>query len=381
MRRLILQSNNLANSQHLEKQKTSRGKKIDPWLLSTVILLCLFGLLMVFDASSFEAFNEFGDKLYLIRQQLISAVIGFILLVFFTFFDYHKLEKYALPMLLISVFLLLLVFIPGFGVLAGGAHRWLKFGGFTIQPAEIIKLASIIYLASIFQKKVQTKKFIVLLSVVAVIVGVFQKDLGSALVYSFISFTLYFIAGAPASHFIGLLLAGMAGVVGFIITAPYRIQRVLAFIYPFSDPEGYTYHIAQVLIAIGSGGFLGLGIGQSRQKFSYIPEVSTDSIFSIIGEEFGFVGCLFLIALIYILIFRSFKIIEQAPDRFGKLLSVGVVAWLGSQTVVNLSAMVSLVPLTGVPLPFISYGGSALIVNLVAVGILLNISRQGNLAR
>lgn len=376
MRWLTLQSNSLANSRHLEKQKTFQGKKIDLWLLSTVILLSLFGLLMVFDASSFEAFNEFGDKLYFIRQQLISAVIGSIFLVFFIFLDYHRLEKYALPLLIISVFLLLLVFVPGLGVLAGGAHRWLKFGGFTIQPAEIIKLASIIYLASIFQKKVQTKKFIVLLGIVSVIVGVFQKDLGSALVYSFIALTLYFIAGAPVIHFIGLLFAGMVGVAGFIITAPYRIQRVLAFIDPFADPKGYTYHIAQVLIAIGSGGLLGLGIGQSRQKFSYIPEVTTDSIFSVIGEEFGFIGCLFLIALIYILIFRSFKNSEQAPDRFGKLLAVGITIWLGSQTVVNLSAMVSLLPLTGVPLPFISYGGSALIANLVAVGILLNISRQ-----
>lgn len=376
MRRLTLQSNSLANSRHLEKQKTSQGKKIDLWLLSTVIVLSLFGLLMVFDASSFEAFNEFGDKLYFIRQQLISAVIGSIFLVFFIFFDYHRLEKYALPLLIISLFLLLLVFVPGLGVLAGGAHRWLKFGGFTIQPAEIIKLASIIYFASIFQKKVQTQKFIALLGIVSIIVGVFQKDLGSVLVYSFIALTLYFIAGAPIIHFIGLLLAGMVGVVGFIITAPYRIQRVLAFIDPFADPKGYTYHIAQVLIAIGSGGLLGLGIGQSRQKFSYIPEVTTDSIFSVIGEEFGFIGCLFLIALIYILIFRSFKISEQAPDRFGKLLAVGITIWLGSQTVVNLSAMIALLPLTGIPLPFISYGGSALIANLVAVGILLNISRQ-----
>lgn len=376
MQRLTLRSNNSPNSHHLEKQKKTGEKKVDLWLLFTVIVLCLFGLLMVFDASSFEAFNDFGDKLYLIRQQLISATIGSIFLVFFTFFDYHRLEKYAFSILLISGFLLFLVFIPGFGVLAGGAHRWLRFGMFTIQPAEIIKLTTIIYLASIFQQKVDTKKFIILLSIVVVIIGIFQKDLGTAIVYSLITFSIYFVAGALVSHFIGLLIAGIIGGIGFIATAPYRINRVLAFIDPFSDPQGYTYHIAQVLIAIGSGGVLGLGIGQSRQKFSYIPEVSTDSIFSVIGEEFGLIGCLFLITLVYILISRSFNIARHAPDRFGKLLAVGIAIWLGAQIVVNLSAMVSLLPLTGVPLPFISYGGSALIANLVAVGIILNISRQ-----
>ncbi|MFA5933060.1 MAG: putative lipid II flippase FtsW [Microgenomates group bacterium] len=358
-----------------------QNKKIDIILLITVILLCLLGLLAVFDASQFQAFQEFGDKMYFIRQQLISAGIGFIFLTFFVFFDYHRLEKIALPLLLFSILLLILVFVPGFGVLAGGAHRWLKFGGFTIQPAEIIKLSSIIYLASVFQKAANTKIFITVFSIVAIIIGVFQKDLGSAIVYSLIVFSLYFIAEAPISHFLGLFFIGISGAVAFIITAPYRVQRVLAFMDPFADTQGFTYHISQVLIAIGSGGLLGLGIGQSRQKFSYIPEVTTDSIFSIIGEEIGFIGCLLLISIIGLLIHRAFKIAENASDKFGKFLAVGLVVWLGSQTIVNLAAMVSLLPLTGVPLPFISYGGSALIANLVSVGILLNISKQGHTHR
>lgn len=356
-----------------------QNKKIDIILLITVVLLCLLGLLAVFDASQFQAFQEFGEKMYFIRQQTISAAIGSIFLVFFIFFDYHKLEKVALPFFLFSILLLILVFIPGFGVLAGGAHRWLKFGSVTIQPTEVIKLSSIIYFAATFQKKVQTRLFVLILGLVALIIGVFQKDLGSAIVYSLIAFSLYFIAGAPLKHFLGLLLVGISGVVFFIITASYRVQRILAFLDPFSDTQGYTYHIAQVLIAIGSGGITGLGIGQSRQKFSYIPEVTTDSIFGVIGEEFGFIGCLLLIAIISFLIYRSFKIVENAPDKFGKLLASGLVIWLGSQTIVNLTSMVSLLPLTGVPLPFISYGGSALIVNLATVGILLNISKWGNI--
>lgn len=355
-----------------------QNKRIDIILLVTVVLLCLLGLLAVFDASQFQAFQEFGDKMYFIRQQLISAVIGFVCLIFFTFFDYHRLEKIALPFLLLSILLLILVFIPGLGVLAGGAHRWLKIGNFTIQPVEIIKLSTIIYLASVFQKKIPTKMFLLLFSVVAVIIGIFQKDLGSAIVYSLIAISLYYIAGAPIIHFLSIFFMGLIGIFFFIITAPYRVQRVLAFLDPFSDVQGYTYHIAQVLIAIGSGGILGLGIGQSRQKFSYIPEVTTDSIFSIIGEEAGFIGCLVLIAIISLLIYRAFKIAENAPDKFGKFLAAGLVVWLGAQTIVNLAAMVSLLPLTGVPLPFISYGGSALIANIATVGILLNISRQGH---
>lgn len=363
----------------LKIQNSPQNKKVNYWVFCMVFLLSSVGLLMVFDASSYEAFKDFGDKFYFIRKQLISALIGFFFLGFFTFFDYHRLEKYAFPMFVVSVILLLLVFIPGLGVLAGGAHRWLEFGGITIQPAEIIKLTAIIYLASIFKNKAQTKIFIIVFGIVAGIVGIFQKDLGSAIVFSLIVFAQYFIAGAPVINFIGLFLAGISAAVLFIITAPYRVQRVLAFFDPFADPQGYTYHIAQVLIAIGSGGLFGLGIGQSRQKFSYIPEVTTDSIFSVIGEEFGFIGCLLLVLLFFILVSMLFKIIEQASDKFGKLLATGFTVWIGAQVIVNLSAMVSLLPLTGVPLPFISYGGSALIANLVAIGILLNISRQGQL--
>lgn len=363
-------------SRHLKTQKSIHTKIINLWIILIVFLICFIGLLMVFDASAFEAFKDFDDRFYYIRTQIISFLIGFILLIFFVFFDYHRLEKFALPMFLISVILLLLVFIPSLGVVAGGAHRWLKFGFFTIQPAEIIKLTTTIYLAHIFQKKVQTRQFIVILTFIAIIIGVFQKDLGSTIVYCLIAFSLYFIAGAPIIHFLGLFAAGIIGVVVFILSAPYRIHRILAFLDPFADPQGYTYHISQVLIALGSGGLIGLGIGQSRQKFAYIPEVTTDSIFSVIGEEFGFIGCLFLISLFSVLIFLLFKIIEQAPDKFGKLLATGFTIWLGAQIIVNLSSMVSLLPLTGVPLPFISYGGSALIVNLVSIGILINISRQ-----
>lgn len=350
--------------------------KPDFLFLICVIFLSLFGLLMVYDASQFSAFQTFNDKYYFARQQSISLVVGMCALAFFTLFNYHNLKKIANIFLFFSLLLLILVFIPNLGISAYGAHRWLNLWFITLQPAEIIKMAAIIFVANLFSQKLKLKPFLLLVSVVILIVGVLQKDLGSAVVFGIISFGMYFIAGAPLKHLLIVVAAGFTVVTSLILMAPYRIKRILAFLDPFSDSQGYSYHITQVLIALGSGGLTGLGIGQSRQKFAYIPEVTTDSIFSIIGEEFGFIGSSIVIILFGILIYRGFKIIEESPDSFGKLLAAGLVIWIGAQTVVNLSAMVSLMPLTGVPLPFISFGGSALLVNLIAAGILLNISKH-----
>lgn len=361
----------------LEKPKvTVQHKHIDIGFLIAVVILAVFGLLMVYDSSQFEAFQEFNDNFYYIKQQVISAVIGFGLLGFFSFYDYRRLQKIALPFFLLSILLLLLVFIPGLGVKAGGAHRWIRLAGFPLQPAEIIKLSSVIFLAAIFQKKVRSLPFILMTGFIGLIIGVFQRDLGSAVVFFLIAFGIYFVAGAQFKNFLGLLVVGALGLVGFVLIAPYRIKRILAFLDPFADPQGYTYHISQILIALGSGGLFGLGGGQSRQKFAYIPEITTDSIFSVIGEEFGLLGSIVLISLIGFLVLRGYKIAQASDDKFGKLLAVGLTTWLGVQAAVNLASMVSLMPLTGVPLPFISYGGSALIANLVAVGILLNISKH-----
>lgn len=353
-----------------------QGHSADLLFLGGVVLLSIFGLLMVYDASQFEAFQDLGDKYYFIKQQLIWVILGFSALGFFSVFDYHRLQKLSPFLFLLSLVLLLLVFVPGLGFAAGGAHRWLKIAGITAQPAEIIKLSSVIFFASFFQQRVRSLPFLLILGLIGVIVGLLQKDLGSAVVFFMISFGVYFAAGAPIIHFLTLSLVGVAGFIGFIATSAYRKQRVMAFLDPFTDPQGFSYHISQVLIALGSGGLFGVGVGQSRQKFAYIPEVTTDSIFSIVGEEFGFLGGITLIALIGFVVLRGIAIAQSAPDNFGRLLAIGLTLWIGSQAAVNLAAMVSLIPLTGVPLPFISYGGSALLANLVAVGILLNISKQ-----
>jgi len=354
----------------------SQRKGIDLPLLICVLVLVIFGLIMVYDASVVSGLKDFGDSLYYIRQQLIWGGIGIMAMFFSSQFDYRRFKLYAFPLILISFIMLVVVFIPGLGISGGGAHRWLRMGPITIQPAEIIKLTGVIFLATILESRVRVLPFLIFSLSVTVVTAVFQKDLGSTIVFALTSALIYFASGGPIWHFlVGLPVVG-AGLLVLIFTSGYRSKRVLAFLDPFSDPQGFSYHISQVLIALGSGGWFGLGLAHSRQKFQYIPEVSTDSIFAIIGEELGFLGVSLLIGLFILVIFRGLKIAQGCEDKFGKILALGLTSWLGIQTVINLSSMTALLPLTGVPLPFISYGGSALVANLTAVGILLNISKQ-----
>lgn len=345
-------------------------------LLVTVGILAIFGLVMVYDASSVQGLKDIGDSNYYIRQQLVWAGIGILSMIFFAQFDYRLLKKFSSPAIVGSFFLLLAVFVPGFGVSGGGAHRWLQFGSITFQPAEFIKLTGILFLSTLFEKKAKFLPLLVLVSAVTIVTAILQRDLGSTIVFVASSSILYFAAGGPIWHFLVALPLGLAALTTLIFTSGYRVKRVLAFLDPFGDPQGFTYHISQVLIALGSGGLFGLGLGRSRQKFEYIPEVTTDSIFGVVGEEFGFIGGAILVILFAILVLRGIKISQSSSDNFGRILAIGLTSWLGIQGVINLSSMVALLPLTGVPLPFISYGGSALVANLTAVGILLNISKN-----
>ncbi|MDO8619091.1 MAG: putative lipid II flippase FtsW [Candidatus Daviesbacteria bacterium] len=351
-------------------------KSVDMTLLITTAVLVIFGLVMVYDASVVQGFKDFNDNNYYIRQQLIWVALSLVVGVFFTKLDYHFLKQIATPVLIGSLLLLVAVFIPGLGVSGGGAHRWLNFGFFTVQPAEIIKLTGAIFLASIFEKKASWKLFLLLLTVVVFITAVLQKDLGSTIVFTLMSGVMYFASGGPIWQILAIIPVVLVAFLGLVLTSAYRIKRILAYLDPFSDTQGFTYHISQVLIALGSGGLFGLGLGQSRQKFEYIPEVATDSIFAIVGEELGFVGAIVLLGLFLLLILRGLKIARETNDPFGQILAVGLISWLGLQVIINLSSMVALLPLTGVPLPFVSYGGSALLVNIAAIGILLNISKE-----
>ncbi|MDP3973659.1 MAG: putative lipid II flippase FtsW [Candidatus Daviesbacteria bacterium] len=355
----------------------SQKNFFDLSLLMSVLGLVIFGLVMVYDASVTQGLRDFQDANYYIRQQLIWTLIGLTVLFLFSRFDYKKFKLLAKPLIIISTLLLLAVFIPSLGISGGGAHRWLNIGPVTLQPAEIIKITGIIFLATIFEKRTRFLPFASLVIVMTIITALLQRDLGSTVVFVLTVTAVYFAAGAPIWHFFVALPAALTGFTLLIITSAYRSKRILAFMDPFSDPQGFTYHILQVLIALGSGGLLGLGLGHSRQKFEYIPEVVTDSIFAVVGEELGFLGGLFLIFLFAFVVYRGLKIAENCSDNFGRILALGLISLIGIQAIINISSMIALLPLTGVPLPFISYGGSALVANLTAVGILLNISKNG----
>jgi len=352
-------------------------KKIDFLLLFGVILLTFFGFFMIYDASSFIAFRDFHNKYYYIQEQSIWMVLGFLGLGFFTFFDYKKLYTLALPLLIATIFLLVGVFIPGIGVSVLGAHRWINLRFSVLQPAEFVKLSLAIYLAAWFSNKEKGRflSFLLLLGLVMLFV-MLEPDMGTAIIILFEALILFFLSGGNIVYF--FLLAPILSIVGYvlILLEPYRAKRLSTFLNPNDSINGASYHVRQILIALGSGGLSGVGIGNSLQKYAYLPENATDSIFAIIAEEFGFIGATVLILLFIAILGRGLFIAVRAKDTFGKLLAGGIVAFLAMQTIINLGAQTALFPLTGVPLPFISYGGSALVVDLCSVGILLNIRKQ-----
>ncbi|PJE75827.1 putative lipid II flippase FtsW [Candidatus Uhrbacteria bacterium CG10_big_fil_rev_8_21_14_0_10_48_11] len=352
--------------------------------LAAVGILLLFGLLMLTSASSPTAISRYGDAYYFLQRQLaVGLTPGLIGFAFFYFFDYKKIRRFALPLFSVSVFLLAVVLIPGIGQIYGGARRWIGLAGITFQPSELAKLGLIVYLASWFAAKQQKLgslregflPFIVLLGTVLGLI-VLEPDLGTTMVIAIATVVLYFLSGAPLRHFFLLLVAGVAAVGGLIALAPYRFNRLLIFLKPELDPQGIGYHINQAFLAIGSGGFWGRGYGHSQAKFQYLPEASGDSIFAVIGEELGFLLSVAFIGLLVYVFIRGFKIAEHSPDDFGRYLGAGIMLWLLVQSIINIGAMLGLLPLTGLPLPFVSYGGTALAVSMAAIGIVANISRQ-----
>jgi cell division protein FtsW len=354
-------------------------KSFDFVLFCAVVFLTLFGLFMIYDASSYIAFRDFQDKYYYIKEQSINALLGMSVLLLFSFFDYKKLYNLSIPILILAILMLFAVFIPGIGVYALGANRWINLGFTVLQPAEFVKLSLAIYLSAWFSTKEKGRllAFGMLLGLVLLLIMA-QPDMGTASIILFEAIVLYFLSGADIRHFFYMIpFVGVSAII-LILLAPYRIARLTTFLTMGSNLESASYHVKQILIALGSGGLLGVGAGNSLQKYAYLPENVTDSIFAIIAEEFGFLGATAIIIVYLIFLWRGFFIATHARDTFGKLLAVGIISFIGIQAVINLSAMTALLPLTGVPLPFISYGGSALIVDLAAVGILLNISKQSH---
>jgi cell division protein FtsW len=329
---------------------------------------------MVYNASVVEAYSLFGDKYYFLKQQAQWLVLGWIGLFIASFVPLKLLRTLSPLFLITSLILLILVLIPGIGSESLGARRWINLAGFTLQPTELAKLALIIYLAAWLEKNRPFWQFgLILLAFLGLIM--LQPDLGTALVLVSAAVLVFYASGASLKSLFVLTVIGLAAGSGLIMSSPYRRERLLTFLNPMHDPLGSSYHVRQALIAIGSGGFWGLGLGESRQKYQFLPEVTTDSIFAVIAEEIGFIGAGILILGLLIVVVKSMAIARLAPDRFTGLLATGITSWLAVQMFINLAAMLAILPLTGVPLPLISYGGSSLIVTLTAIGLLLNVSR------
>ncbi len=345
----------------------------------------MFGLVMLSSASAPIGYTKYGDMFYFLKHQLIFGLLpGIFLFLILSRVDYHYYRKKGFILLLISVGLLLLVFLPGLSASWGTSRSWIRIANFSLQPAEIVKLTFMFYLAAWMEDrgKVGVKDFktgllpfLTVLSVIGTLL-MLQPDMGTLSVIAGTSLIVYFVAGAPL-----LYLAGMVASAGGLFTllikiSPYRAARLTTFLHPELDPQGIGYQINQAFLAIGSGGLFGAGLGHSKQKMLYLPEVASDSIFAIMAEELGFVFMFGFIILFIVFLFRGIDIAKKSPDPFGRLTVIGILSWFFVQTVVNMGSMVGLLPLTGVTLPFISYGGTSLAMSLAAVGVVANVSRQ-----
>ena len=359
--------------------------KADYVFLTYVFLLIVAGMIMLTSASSMLGYEKFHNPYWYVQHQIIFGLLpGLALFLICAKIDYHKWEKWAFTILVINILLLFAVFIPGIGAGYGKAKSWIFIGGFSIQPSELLKLSFILYLATWLDKRGAKGvrdlsfgfiPFVILLGIVTFLVAL-QPDIGTMSIIIVISLIVYFVAGGRIFHMAWLSLIGV-GLMAFLIKiAPYRLARFTAFLDPEKDPQGIAYHIHQALIAVGSGGFFGRGLGQSRQKFLYLPEVAGDSIYAVIAEELGFLFSLIILTLFIFIAIRGLKIAQRAPDVYGKLVATGVVVWIVIQAFLNIGGMIGLIPMTGVPLPFISYGGTALVILMGGLGILTNISKQ-----
>lgn len=354
--------------------------KIGLSLFLTAVVLALFGIFILYESSTYAAMLSIGDRYYFFKNQLIWFAIGIVSCTVVSKINYKAYYKLALPMLLGSLLLLMLVFLPGIGLELKGAHRWINLGFTVLQPSEILKITLTVYLAAWLSIKEQARllAFLMLLSL-SVLLVIIEPDLGTALIIAVTATLVYFLSGAPLRDMAFIFLITIFSVFALIRLEPYRVARLTAFEnFDQKNLIASSYHVKQILVALGSGGISGVGFGKSVQKYAYLPESTTDSIFAIYAEEAGFIGSTILISLFILLTFLGFTISSRAPDLFGKLLSAGIITFMSIQTFINLASQVVLIPLTGIPLPFISYGGSSLIINFISIGILLNISRRQN---
>jgi cell division protein FtsW len=359
--------------------------KVDLVILGAVVGLLILGVFILTSVSAIISQENFGNSThYLFHQILLGILPGLILAAVVYFLPIGFLKKAAWIALLINLLAMILVFIPGLGVIAGGAPRWLKIGPFSIQPSEFLKLTFIVYIAAWLSNPVREKDksfkytlvpFLIIIAFVAFLFTM-QSDVSTLAVVMLSSFIMYFAAATPLWHTLLMILAGSSGAALLIGLSSYRLMRLKVMLGLINDPMGLGYQIKQILIGIGSGGIFGLGLGLSSQKFGFIPQTMSDSIFAIYSEETGFLGSLLLIFLFMALLIKSFQVAKKSKDKFSSLFAVGFSSWICIQAFINMGAMVGIFPLTGIPLPFLSYGGSHIIIELAGVGLLLNISKN-----
>ncbi len=358
-------------------------KKYDKKLLIAVIIIAIFGIVMIYSASSIWAEYKYNDAFKFVKAQTVFFIIGLVIMFVISKIDINIFYKKANLILFISFILLVLVLIPGVGTIRNGSRSWFGIGGLGIQPSEFAKIGLIIYVSKYLAnnqriiKNIKKGVFPILL-VIGVFFGLIllEPDFGTAMVIVLTLVVMIFISGVKISFFVKTGMLGLLGVVGLIIVAPYRMQRIVSFLNPWVDPLGAGYQIIQSLYAIGPGGLLGQGFLNSRQKQFYLPEPQTDFIFSIISEEFGFLGILIVTSFLIFIFYRIIKISLRQSNLFKKYLSFGLGFGIIIQSLLNLSVVIGLIPVTGVTLPFLSYGGSSLLVSLISIGIILNVSNN-----
>ncbi len=370
----------------ISSRQAKRVKKLNPgdfWITALVLGLVVFGVVMIFSASYYYAINEEGTPYYYLVRSIIWALIGTVVMMFMATFDYHKLERFAWPILIGEVILLCLLFTP-LGMTLNNATRWLDLKIITIMPGELAKPACIIFVAAFFSKIPErarsfTRGILPMVILIGVVCGLIyiEPSTSTALTTAAVIMVMLFIAGLPVRYMTAPCIVGVAGVTFLILTDDgHRIERIKSFLDPFADPRGTGYQVIQGLLAMGSGGLFGVGLGKSMQKTLYLPEPQNDFILAIIGEELGYIGLLLLLIAYLVLIWRCIHIALNAPDTFGMLLASGITIMLAVQVIFNILVVTSLMPPTGVVLPFVSWGGNALVIFMACMGSMLNISRH-----
>jgi cell division protein FtsW len=348
-----------------------------------VTVFNLFGLVMVMSASSVVALDAYGSSWYFVVRQALWALGGVVALVVVARTDYHRWRRFAGPFLVLALVLLCLVLVPGIGVDANGATRWIGVGALTFQPAEVAKLALLIWVADLLSRRAAhmhntraTLRPVIVVLVATATLVMLQPNLGTTIVIAAIALALCFVGGSPAGPLAGWATVGIGAATALALAAPYRRARVLTFLDPWADPMDKGYQNIQSLVGLADGGLLGSGLGTSRAKWGFLPYAHSDFIFAIIGEELGLVGATVVVGLFVLLGIVGVRIALHAPDRFGLLLAVGVTAWFCVQAFVNIGAVIGILPITGVPLPFVSAGGSSLVFGMAGAGLLLSVARQ-----